>query len=135
VSPPQRQQPALDRALRVFGARHVAQALGDNRVDGRQRILDAVVQFLENQLLELVGRLALHGVNTGLGEQFPRIDFGLLKQQPKADVLRLQNLMVRRVETSMALVLMKVSSKHEQVYHLNVGYRSEQSRRHWYTTG
>ena len=103
--------------LRVFGARHIAQALRGNRADGCERILDAVVQFLEDQLLKFVGRLALLGVNTGLGEQFLRIDFGLRQQQPKADVFGFQNLRGRRVEARMARVLMKAGFGHSRLYH------------------
>jgi len=32
--------------LRMFGTRHIAQALGSDGADRRQGILDAVVQFL-----------------------------------------------------------------------------------------
>ena len=73
--------------LRVLGSRHMAQTLRDDGADGRQRILDAMVQFLEDQLLQLVGRLALPGVDSGRGKQAPRIDLGLREQKPQADVL------------------------------------------------
>ena len=118
MSPSECQKPAFNRVLRVFSARHIAQALGGDRADGCERILDAVVKFLQDQLLEFVGRLALLGVNTGLSKKFPRINFGLRQQQPKADVLRLQKFIGRSVETGMALVLTKVSSRHGQLYHL-----------------
>ncbi len=69
VRPPQRQQPARDGVLGVLGAGHVAQALGGNRADRRQRVLDAMVQFFQDQLLQLVGGRALAGVDAGLVEQ------------------------------------------------------------------
>lgn len=58
----------------------VAQALGDDCGDGRERVLDAVVQFFEDQLLQLVGCLALFGIDTGLGKQAPRIDLSLRQE-------------------------------------------------------
>ena len=86
VRAPQRQQPALDGVLRVLGAGQVAQALRDDGADGCECILDTVVQLLEDQLLQLVGRLALPGVDTGRGQQTLRIDLGLREQKPQADV-------------------------------------------------
>ena len=71
----------------MFSPLQVAQALGDDGSDGRERILDAVVQLLEDQLLQLVGRLALPGVDAGLGQQTAGIDLGLLKEKPQADIL------------------------------------------------
>jgi len=63
-----------------------------------------VVKFFEDQLLKLVGRLALLGVNTGLSEQFPRIDFGLRQQQAKTNVLCFQELRGRRCVLQMMLI-------------------------------
>jgi hypothetical protein len=40
------------------------------------------VQLLEDQLLQLVGCLALHGVDASRGQQTLRIDLGLRKQKP-----------------------------------------------------
>jgi hypothetical protein len=54
-------RPALDGVLRVLNPLQVAQALGDDCGDGRERVLDAVVQLFEDQLLQLVGCLALSG--------------------------------------------------------------------------
>ena len=59
VRSPKREQAALDGVLRVPGFGQVAQALRDDGADGCERILDAMVQLLEDQLLQLVGRLAL----------------------------------------------------------------------------
>ena len=87
VRPSQCEQPALDGVLRVFGFGQVAQALRDDGADGCERILDAVVQLLEDQLLQLVGRLALPGVDAGRGQQTPCIDLGLREQKPQADIL------------------------------------------------
>jgi hypothetical protein len=61
----------------MLGLGHVAQALRGDGADGGERILDAVVEFFQDQLLQLVGRLALLGVDAGLGEQFLRVDLGL----------------------------------------------------------
>ncbi|MET3261965.1 hypothetical protein ABIF38_003471 [Bradyrhizobium japonicum] len=58
----------------------VAQALGDDCGDGRERVLDAVVQLFEDQLLQLVGSLALFGVDAGLGKQTPCIDLSLRQE-------------------------------------------------------
>ena len=95
MRPAERQQPAFDGVLRVFSSRQIAQALGDDGADGRERILDAVVQLFEDQLLQLVGRLALPGLDAGLGEQTAGIDLGLRKEKPQADILRLQKVLVR----------------------------------------
>ena len=73
--------------LCVLGSGQAAQTLRDDGADGRERILDAVVQFLEDQLLQLVGRFALPGVDAGRGKQTPRIDLGLREQKPQADIL------------------------------------------------
>jgi hypothetical protein len=54
MGPPQRDQPALDRLLPVLDAGCCAQALGRDRTDGGQRILDAMMQFTKDQLLQLV---------------------------------------------------------------------------------
>ena len=80
--------------LRVFSSLQIAQALGDDGADGRERILDAVVQLFEDQLLQLVGRLALPGVDAGLGEQTAGIDLGLRKEKPQADILCRQKVLV-----------------------------------------
>ena len=113
MSPPQRQQPPFDRVLRVLGARHVAQALGGNGADRRQGVLDAVVQLFQDQLLQLVRRLALAGVDAGLIEELLGVDFRLGQEQPKADILRRQKLLRgRSFGTQMALVLMTIDFKH-----------------------
>jgi hypothetical protein len=96
VSPPDRQQPPLDRVLRVLDVSCVAQALRGYGADGRQRILDAVVEFFQDQLLQLVGRLALLGVDAGLGKQSLRVDFGLREKEPKTHILSRQEVMGRR---------------------------------------
>ena len=112
VSPSERYQPALDGVLRVFGALHVAQALGGDGADGRERVLDAVMQFFQNQLLQLVGRLALLGVDAGLGEQTQGIDFSLRQQQPKADILCLEKVVRRHLAFRRAVFLMTNDLKH-----------------------
>ena len=107
--------------LRVFGAGHVAQALGGNRADGCERILDAVVKFFEDQLLKLVGRLAFPRVNTSLSEQLPRIDFGLREQQSKTDVLRLQKLRWMRRVLQMKLIWLVFNLRQRSQYHYGSG--------------
>ena len=67
MRPPEREQPALNGMLCMLDAWQAAQTLRDDGANGRKRILDAVVQFLEDQLLQLVGRLALPGVDAGRG--------------------------------------------------------------------
>jgi hypothetical protein len=69
---------AVRRALRGDGAHR------------RQRVLDAVVQFFQNELLQPVGGLALLGVNPGLRQQHPGIDARLLQQHAKAGIFGLQ---------------------------------------------
>jgi hypothetical protein len=46
VGPPKRQQAAFDGVLRGCRLRDVAQALGGDGADGRERVLDAVVGAL-----------------------------------------------------------------------------------------
>jgi len=84
---------AVDRLLAVLEVGCGAQALRGDGADGRQRVFDAVVQFFQNELLQFVGGLALLGVDTGLRQQRPGIDAGLLKQQAKADIFGLQKLL------------------------------------------
>ena len=71
-----------------------------------------MVQFLEDQLLKLVCRLALPGVNARLSEQAPGIDFGLRQQQPKADVLRLQKLLGRCPAVRWVQIPVTIDFKH-----------------------
>ena len=92
-------QPAFDGVLGMFGARGVAQALGGNGTHSRQGVLDAVMEFFQDKLLKLVGRLAFPGVNSGLSEQALGIDFCLHQQQSKTDVFGHQRVMRRRYAT------------------------------------
>jgi hypothetical protein len=41
-----------------------------------------MVQLFQDQLLQLVSRLALPGVNAGLSQQFLGVDLGLGQEQP-----------------------------------------------------
>ena len=76
-------------------------------------ILDAVVQLFKDQLLQLVGRLALAGVDAGLIEQLLGVDFSLRQQQPKADVLRRQKFLRRGFSrTQLVLVSLMIDLKH-----------------------
>ena len=92
---PQRDQPALDGLLSVLDAGRGAQALGRDRADGRERILDAMMQFAEDELLQFVGGLSLLGVDAGLRKQSLGVDAGLFEQQAKAVVLRRQDSLLR----------------------------------------
>ena len=88
---PKRDQPALDGLLPVLDAGRRSQALGRNGAHGRERILDAMMQFFENELLQLVRGFTLLGVDTGLREQGLGVDAGLFQQQPKAVILGRQD--------------------------------------------
>jgi hypothetical protein len=80
-----------------------------------------MVKLLQDQLLELVGRLALAGVNASLREQTLGIDFGLREKKPKADILRLQKFVRRRPAMRRALVLATVNFEHHRLYHHKSG--------------
>ena len=86
----ERDQPAFDRLLAVLDTDRRPQALRGNGAHGSQGVLDAMVQFFQDQFLQLVGRLALFGINAGLGQQDLGIDIGLLEKEPKAVVFRRQ---------------------------------------------
>jgi hypothetical protein len=88
-----RQQPALDGLPAMLDAGCGAQALRGNRAYCRQRILDAVVQFFHNQLLQSVGGLALLGIDTGLRKQGLGIDTRLFEQHAKADIFGLEKIL------------------------------------------
>jgi len=107
--------------LRVLGALHVAKALGGDGADCRERILDAMMKLFQNQLLELVGCLALAGVDSGLSKQTLGIDFSLGQQQPKADILCLQRVVRRGPAFRGSVVLMKIDLKHRRLYHHKSG--------------
>ena len=64
----------------MFDASRRAQALGGNGAHGRERILDAMMHFFENELLQLVRGFTLLGVDAGLREQGLGVDAGLLQQ-------------------------------------------------------
>jgi hypothetical protein len=54
--------------------------LGGDGAHSCERILDAMMQFIENELLQFIRCLALLGVNARLREQFLCID-SCLRQQ------------------------------------------------------
>ena len=83
-----RDQPALHCLLAVLDTGRRTKALGSDRADRRQGVLDAMMKFPEDQLLQLVGGLPLFGVDPGLDEQGLGVDPGLFEQQSKAVVLR-----------------------------------------------
>src|SRR5664279_3031376 len=86
VGAPEGLQPAFDGMLAVLDAGCGAQALRGDGAHRCQRVFDAVVQFFENELLQLVGGLALLGVDTGLPQQRLGLDARLPKQQAEADI-------------------------------------------------
>jgi hypothetical protein len=92
---------------------------------GRERILDAVVQLFKDQPLQLVGRLALPGLNAGVGKQIRSIDLGLRKEKPPAEILRRQKVLMRFCAAPGALVCMEIVFSHPQSYQSeSVGARS-----------
>ena len=93
------------------------EALGDDGSDGRERILDAVVQLFEDQLLQLVGRLALPGVDAGLGQQTAGIDLGLRKEKPQADILCRQKVLMWFCAAPRAMVCTEIIFGQPQLYH------------------
>jgi hypothetical protein len=74
-----------------------------------------VVQLFKDQLLQLVGRLALLGVDAGLGKKAAGIDLGLREEKPQADVLCRQIVLVRFCAAPGALFC--IVSRHTQLYH------------------
>jgi hypothetical protein len=62
---PKRDQSAFDGLPPVLDARRGAQALRCDGADGCERILDAMMQFVENELLQFVRSLAFLGVDSG----------------------------------------------------------------------
>ena len=75
----QRDQPAFDSMLAVLDTGRCPQALRRNGADGCKRILDAVMQFLQNELLQFVGSFAFLGVDAGLRKQNLGVDTGLFE--------------------------------------------------------
>ena len=87
------QQAAFDCVLCVLRARRIAKALRRNGTHGCKRVLDAVVKFFQDQLLQLVGGFALLGVDAGLRQQRLGAELGLRQQQPQADIFGCQDLL------------------------------------------
>ena len=69
---------AFDRSLRMLCARCIAQALRRDGAHGRQRVLDAMVQLFQDQLLQLVGGFAFLGVDAMMGTLRGKAGLGLL---------------------------------------------------------
>src|SRR3954471_21306208 len=80
MDPPERNQPAFDGLLPVLDAGRRSQGLGRNSAHGRERILDAMMQFFDDELLQLVSGFTLLGVNAGLREQRLGVNAGLFEQ-------------------------------------------------------
>ena len=76
-----------------------------------------MVQLFEDQLLQLVGCLALPGVDAGLGQQTPGIDFGLRKEKPQADILCRQKVLMWFCAALRAMVCAEIDFRHPQLYH------------------
>ena len=108
-------------SLCVLNAWQAAQTLRDDGADGRERILDTVVQFLEDQLLQLVGRLALPGVDAGRGKQTPCVDLGLREQKPQADVLFREIVLVLCCAACGTRVGSEIGLRHCRLYHHRLG--------------
>ncbi|MHC2614632.1 hypothetical protein ACVMGF_005705 [Bradyrhizobium diazoefficiens] len=53
------------------------------------------MQLFKDQLLQLLGRLSLPGVDARPGKQAPRVDLGLGKEKPQADILCRQSILMR----------------------------------------
>ena len=97
VSPPERQQPAFDRVLCVFGARRTLRRLCEAMA------LTVASVFLMRwcsssriSFCSLSDASRSLGVDAGLREQRLGVDFRLRQQQPKADILRRQKLLRAR---------------------------------------
>lgn len=75
-----RDQTAFDGVLAVLKARRCSEALRGNGAYGCQRVLDPVVQFFQNEFLQLVGSFTFPGVDARLSQQNLRVDACLLKQ-------------------------------------------------------
>ena len=58
----QRDQPSFEAVAEFFRARHAARGLRGERLHGRQRVLDAVIELVDQQPVALLGRLALGDV-------------------------------------------------------------------------
>src|SRR5690349_366169 len=69
VGASEREQPALHGRLSVFDAGRRPEALRSDGADGGESVLDAMMQFTKNELLQLVGGFALLGVDPGLRKQ------------------------------------------------------------------
>jgi hypothetical protein len=75
------------------------------------------VQLFKDELLQPVGRLALPGVDAGLGKQTPGIDLGLREKKPQADILCRHKVLVRCCAVPRALVSTEIVFRHPQLYH------------------
>ena len=74
VDAPERHQSAFDGLPTVLDAGRGAQALRCDGTDGCERILDAMMQLIENELLQFVRSLAFLGVDSGLRQQHLGMD-------------------------------------------------------------
>src|SRR3954469_4182939 len=82
----ERKQPPLHRRLSMFDAGRCPKTLRRYGADGRERVLDTMMQLAKNEFLQLVGSLALLSVNARFGEPGLGVDASLFQQQAKAVV-------------------------------------------------
>ena len=74
MRPAQGNQPAFDGLPPVFEAFGVTQGLRGNRNHRGQRVLHAMMQFLQKQTLQPLGNLMLDGIDPCLCQQPAQID-------------------------------------------------------------
>src|SRR4030088_1685103 len=63
MGPAERQQPALHGLLSLLDTSRGSKALRRDGADSRKRILDTMVQFTQDEFLQLVGGLAFLGID------------------------------------------------------------------------
>src|SRR5690349_11277177 len=87
----QRHQPVLDSHAALIQAGCGSQALRRNREDRRERILHAMMQFLQQQTLQSPGGLVLGGIEPGLRQDARRVDLGLREQIAKPGIFSFES--------------------------------------------
>ena len=93
---PKGNQSPLDGLLSVLDTGRRPQTLGGDGRHRCQRVLDPVMQFLENELLQFVCSLPFLRIDTGLSKYRLCVDARLFKQQAKAVNLGAERVRVRR---------------------------------------
>ena len=95
VGPSHAIKPTVHGLLTLLNTGRCPEALGRNRADRSQGILDTMMQFAKDQLLQFIGSFAFLGVDPGLDKQGLRVYPGLFEQQAKAVVLGRQDRLLR----------------------------------------